>query len=180
MNDMIQRTHKVTRNETSILFQYQKVIPALSKISKQGNANYSDDDAESECHSFTHPETKHFLSPSSYPSKNTHFYSKTTHKHCEDDLAMMECNNSIRLYYIFRPFVYQNISMLFDTLNLDTENVDRIVYNDAGGSSLDTLMKSFSANAASSKINFGSAGGTLSSWRKIKFEILVNGSEPIM
>jgi hypothetical protein len=163
MNDMIQRTHKVAPDETPILFQYQKVIPSLSKKYMRGNTNHSDD-AESECHAFTHPETKHFLSPSSYPSKNTHLYSKTTHKHCEDDLAMMEFNNSIRFYYIFRPFVYQNISMLYDTLHLDTENVHRIIYNDAGGSSLDTLMTSFPSNAGSSKINFG----TLASWKEIQ------------
>ncbi|KAL7515905.1 hypothetical protein ACHAWX_000975 [Stephanocyclus meneghinianus] len=153
--DKQNRTHKFTQDEIPKVFQYQKLIPNLLQ-SKNKTGKYSDNNAQ--CLSLTDPRSKHFLG-ALQPSNIL-----IDIKHCGDDIGMIEFDNSIRFYYIFRPLVYQNIQHVYDVLGLEPENVHRIIYNDARESTLSHLNENFSPEIVRSSINFG----ILHSWKKLQ------------
>jgi hypothetical protein len=49
---------------------------------------------------------------------------------CNDNIAMVEFGNKIQFYYILRPWVYANVTDVYDKVGLRANDIDALVFND--------------------------------------------------
>ena len=67
--------------------------------------------------------------------KLMHFFHKdmnpkpSTIPDCNDNLFMVEFGSSIRFYYIYRPYMYSNLTHVYSMLGLHPGDIDRFVFN---------------------------------------------------
>lgn len=54
----------------------------------------------------------------------------STIRDCNDNIAMVEFGNKIQFYYIFRPWVYANVTGVYDKVGLMANDIDVLVFND--------------------------------------------------
>jgi hypothetical protein len=49
---------------------------------------------------------------------------------CHDNIERVEFGSKIRFYYIFRPWVYANVTAVYDKVGLKANDIDVLVFND--------------------------------------------------
>lgn len=49
---------------------------------------------------------------------------------CNDNIAMVEFGSKIQFYYIFRPWVFANVTAVYDKVGLRANDIDALVFND--------------------------------------------------